>query len=345
MTTATSGARCAQPLAHLQPGQPGQHEVEHDEVGAGPGGDGQRGGAVGGVLDLEAGVRQVGRAPPRRRSASSSTTSTRARHGRERRRRDRRQRRSCRRGRSTSVSPARGPARPSVRCRDPRRRPPRSTSSCRASTRRPRCPSCSPGCRPAAARSSSTTARADGSADVASAHGALVVAEPRRGFGDRLRRGAGRGHRAEWSPSATRTARSTCADLPAVVGPVAGGAGRPRARPAACPSGRGAWPLHARLANRALARRAAAGAPAPRCTTSARCAPPGARRCSSSACGTGARATPWRRCCARRRRAGGSRRSTCRTGRGSAGRRSPGRCGAPWTAVADMRRVLAEATA
>lgn len=91
----------------------------------------------------------------------------------------------------------------------------------------------------------------DGSAEVATAHGALVVHESRRGFGAAVHRGL---------TTATAPIVAFCdadasfdpADLPRVVDPVEAGEvelvlGRRR------PTTRGAWPLHARLANRALA--------------------------------------------------------------------------------------------
>jgi glycosyltransferase involved in cell wall biosynthesis len=90
----------------------------------------------------------------------------------------------------------------------------------------------------------------DGSGDVARALGGTVVPEPRRGFGAACAAGLD-----------VATAEVVCfmdcdgtldpADLPAVAGPVARGEadlvlGARRAAP-------GSWPLHARLANRALA--------------------------------------------------------------------------------------------
>ena len=91
----------------------------------------------------------------------------------------------------------------------------------------------------------------DGSAEVARAHGALVVTEPRRGFGS----AAHAGLLAATAPIVAfcdADASMDPADLPTVVDPVASGSadlvlGRRR------PTTRGAWPLHARLANRSLA--------------------------------------------------------------------------------------------
>src|SRR4051812_33592826 len=91
----------------------------------------------------------------------------------------------------------------------------------------------------------------DGSADVARAHGATVVHEPRRGFGA-----------ACFAGLSAATAEIVCfvdadgsmdpAQLPRVADPVRAGAadlvlGTRLAQP-------GAWPLHARVANRVLVR-------------------------------------------------------------------------------------------
>ncbi len=91
----------------------------------------------------------------------------------------------------------------------------------------------------------------DGSADIARELGALVVVEPRRGFGA----AAHAGLLAATAPLVTFCdcdASMDPADLPQLVALVESGAadlalGRRR------PTTRGAWPLHARLANRALA--------------------------------------------------------------------------------------------
>lgn len=91
---------------------------------------------------------------------------------------------------------------------------------------------------------------ADGSAEIARRFGAQVVAEPRRGFGA-----------ACWAGLSAARSELVCfmdcdgsldpGELPAVTDPVGDGAldlclGARQARP-------GAWPPHARLANRALA--------------------------------------------------------------------------------------------
>jgi glycosyltransferase involved in cell wall biosynthesis len=91
----------------------------------------------------------------------------------------------------------------------------------------------------------------DGSADVARALGALVVEEPRRGFGS----AAHAGLLAATAPIVAfcdADASMDPADLPGVVGPVAAGSadlvlGR------RVPTSRRAWPWHARFANRVLA--------------------------------------------------------------------------------------------
>lgn len=98
---------------------------------------------------------------------------------------------------------------------------------------------------------------ADGSADVARALGATVVQEPRRGFGAACRAGL---------RAATTDVVAFCdadgsldlGDLPRLAAMVRTGSapGRPvlalgRRRPTRA----GAWPVHARLANRLLARR------------------------------------------------------------------------------------------
>jgi glycosyltransferase involved in cell wall biosynthesis len=101
----------------------------------------------------------------------------------------------------------------------------------------------------------------DGSATVAADMGAVVVREPRRGFGAACAAGLA---------AATANVVAFCdadasldpADLPRVCAPVAEGEAD-LVLGARVPVGRGAWPLHARLANRYLARRVRrlAGAP------------------------------------------------------------------------------------
>jgi glycosyltransferase involved in cell wall biosynthesis len=91
----------------------------------------------------------------------------------------------------------------------------------------------------------------DGSADVARAHGAVVVTESRRGFGAAVHAGV---EAAEADLVAILDADGSLdpRDLPRLVAPVLAGEadlvlGRRRPVP------RSAWPLHARIANRALA--------------------------------------------------------------------------------------------
>jgi glycosyltransferase involved in cell wall biosynthesis len=91
----------------------------------------------------------------------------------------------------------------------------------------------------------------DRSAEVARQHGALVVSEPRRGFGA----AAHAGLLAASAPVVAfcdADASMDPADLTLVVDPIVAGCadlalGRRR------PTARGAWPLHARIASRALA--------------------------------------------------------------------------------------------
>ena len=91
----------------------------------------------------------------------------------------------------------------------------------------------------------------DGSADVARAHGAVVVTESRRGFGAAVHAGV---EAAEADLVAILDADGSLdpRDLPRLAAPVLAGdadlvLGRRRPVP------RSAWPLHARTANRALA--------------------------------------------------------------------------------------------
>ena len=91
----------------------------------------------------------------------------------------------------------------------------------------------------------------DDSATVAREHGAIVITEPIRGFGS----AAHAGLLAATAPIVAfcdADASMDPHDLPLVVNPVAAGEadlvlGRRR------PTSRGAWPLHARIANRSLA--------------------------------------------------------------------------------------------
>ena len=93
----------------------------------------------------------------------------------------------------------------------------------------------------------------DGSANVAAAAGATVVLEPRRGFGAAVHAGV-RAATAPLVAIADADGSLDLRDLPRLVALVECGAadlvlGRRR------PTGAGAWPLHARLANRVLAGR------------------------------------------------------------------------------------------
>jgi glycosyltransferase involved in cell wall biosynthesis len=107
-----------------------------------------------------------------------------------------------------------------------------------------------PGYRPIVVDNGST----DGSADVAAALGAVVVHEPRRGFGAACWAGLA---------AACHSDGVVCfmdgdgsldpAELPLVARPVMEGTAD-LALGARQPVGRGAWPRHARLANAALAR-------------------------------------------------------------------------------------------
>lgn len=91
----------------------------------------------------------------------------------------------------------------------------------------------------------------DGSADVARAHGATVVLEPRRGFGAAVHAGVEAAD-AELLAILDADGSLDPGDLPRLAAPVLAGEadlvlGRRRPIP------RSAWPAHARLANRALA--------------------------------------------------------------------------------------------
>ncbi len=117
---------------------------------------------------------------------------------------------------------------------------------------RPRpCRGCWPGCPPDTGPIVADNGSDDGSGEIAERHGAVVVHVPQRGFGAACHGGL-----------LAATSEVVCfmdadgsldpADLPLVAGPVLAGSadlvlGRRR------PSARGAWPLHARLGNRAIA--------------------------------------------------------------------------------------------
>ncbi|WP_372435507.1 glycosyltransferase family 2 protein [Subtercola frigoramans] len=90
----------------------------------------------------------------------------------------------------------------------------------------------------------------DGSADVARALGALVITEPRRGFGSAAHAGL-LAATAELVAFCDADASMDPAELPRLVAPIIEGRadlvlGRRR------PTARGSWPVHARVANRAL---------------------------------------------------------------------------------------------
>ncbi|MEZ5189019.1 MAG: glycosyltransferase family 2 protein [Microbacterium sp.] len=158
----------------------------------------------------------------------------------------------------------------------------------------------------------------DGSGDVAAAHGALVIVEPRRGFGA----AAHAGLLAADAPIVAfcdADGSFDSAELSRVTAPIAAEEadlvlGRRR------PESFGAWPLHARTANAYLAHRL-------RRISRARLHDLGPMRAarrepwSLSRSPTGAAATPSRWCSPPRVRAGASARSTSRTGPASGGRR------------------------
>lgn len=92
----------------------------------------------------------------------------------------------------------------------------------------------------------------DGSADIAREHGATVVHEERRGFGAACHAGL-LAAEAEFVAFCDCDASLDPGMLPRVSAPVRSGeADLVLAR--RLPTGRGAWPLHARLGNRALSR-------------------------------------------------------------------------------------------
>lgn len=91
----------------------------------------------------------------------------------------------------------------------------------------------------------------DGSAAIAAAHGATVVTVPQRGFGAAAHAGL-EAATAEWVCFCDADGSMDPAQLPRVADPVRAGEADlvlGRRRPA-----RGAWPVHARLGNAALAR-------------------------------------------------------------------------------------------
>lgn len=92
----------------------------------------------------------------------------------------------------------------------------------------------------------------DGSAEIARARGAMVVSEPRRGFGAACHAGL-LAAEAELVAFCDCDATLDPGELPRIAAPVREGTADlvlARRRPA----GRGAWPLHARAGNLALAR-------------------------------------------------------------------------------------------
>jgi glycosyltransferase involved in cell wall biosynthesis len=91
----------------------------------------------------------------------------------------------------------------------------------------------------------------DGSAEIARALGALVVAEPRRGFGAACWAGL-RAARADVVCFMDCDGSLDPCELPRLSRPVAAGHAD-LALGARTPAARGAWPAHARLANRILA--------------------------------------------------------------------------------------------
>ena len=150
-----------------------------------------------------------------------------------------------------------------------------------------------PAARRATGRSSPTTARPTAPRQIAAEHGATVVARAAARLRRRRARRAGGRRRADVVCFCDADGSMDPAQLPRVADPVLAGRRRPGARPAP-PAARGAWPVHARVANTALARdaapahRPAAARPRP----DARGPPRGAARRSGSP--TGASATRWR---------------------------------------------------
>ncbi|GGL05442.1 glycosyltransferase involved in cell wall biosynthesis [Curtobacterium luteum] len=91
----------------------------------------------------------------------------------------------------------------------------------------------------------------DGSADVARAHGALVVTEPRRGFGSACAAGLAAAT-ADYVAFCDADASMDPAELPGLLDRVASGR-TDLALGRRVPTSRGAWAPHARFANRVLA--------------------------------------------------------------------------------------------
>src|SRR5919198_4247536 len=91
----------------------------------------------------------------------------------------------------------------------------------------------------------------DGSPDVAAAHGATVVHEPRKGYGAAVHTGLEHAA-AEIVCFLDADGSLDPGELPALVGLVSGGVAR-LAVGRRVPVGRGAWPWHARAGNRVLA--------------------------------------------------------------------------------------------
>ena len=101
----------------------------------------------------------------------------------------------------------------------------------------------------------------DGSAEVAAEAGATVIHEARRGYGAAVHAGLAAAE-APIVAFADADASFDLGQLPDVVGPVARGE-RDLMLGSRVMQGRGAWPWHARVANRYLARRISAAAHVP----------------------------------------------------------------------------------
>ena len=189
--------------------------------------------------------------------------------------------------------PDRPPRAPSV-TRHGRRRP-RATSCSRAATRRPPCPDCWPRCPTGFSVIVVDNGSRDATADVARDHGARVVSEPRPGYGAAVHAGV-EAATSEFVAVMDGDGSFDPAELPPLLGGVAGGRCGPGAR-APSPglgagSGRGT-PAPATLWSSG----GCAGRSASRCTTSRRCGCAAARTCSTSTCRTDASATR-SSCCA-----------------------------------------------